>query len=75
MKNFGQSRYEDPEFLRAMNAVNNPFLLDSYFESKDNDRELVSINFLIYGFTRREGFQNRLFKSIRIHVLRSILRF
>ena len=51
MKNFGQSRYEDPEFLRAVNAVNNPFLLDSYFDWKDNARELVSINFLIFGFT------------------------
>jgi len=40
MKNFGQSRYQDPEFLRAVNAVNYPFLLDSYFEWKDNAREL-----------------------------------
>ena len=47
-KNFGQSRYEDPEFLRAVNAVNYPFLLDSYFEWKDNGRQLVSWNFLMY---------------------------
>ena len=42
-KDFGQSRYENPEFLRAVNAVNYPFLLDSYFEWKGNGRELVSI--------------------------------
>ena len=47
-KDFGQSRYENPEFLRAVNAVNYPFLLDSYFEWKDNGRQLVSRNFLIY---------------------------
>ena len=46
-KDFGQSRYENPEFLRAVNAVNYPFLLDSYFEWKGNGRELVSRNFLI----------------------------
>ena len=31
-----------------MNAVNYPFLLDSYFEWKDNGRQLVSRNFLIH---------------------------